>query len=168
MTDEMNDNADPKYKAAFEMAATGRHPEARVKLLEILDAQPAHTSALVLLGKVEYYLKLFDDSRKRFETVLLYDPGNFAAFHGLEYYKERSLKSLFYKAAVAVVILFLVISGILYISLKASFTERITVLEQTAARQSQRLERLEGEIEKRTKEHPGNDKTNGEIIKRPL
>ncbi len=71
------------------MADTRRYEEARHKLLEILNRQPNHVNALVLLAKVEYYLRLFRSSRQRFETALTYEPGNMSAYFGLQFFTER-------------------------------------------------------------------------------
>jgi len=133
-----------EYAAAFELAATNRYREARPKLLEILQNRPGHIDALVLLGKVEYYLKRYSDSRKQFETVLTYEPGNFAAYFGLEYYKERARKAGFYIVMIVVFIFFSAAAGFLYFSLDASFSEKFAVLEQKITQQSVQLKSLKG------------------------
>jgi TolA-binding protein len=135
-----------EYAVAFELAVTGRYGEARSKLLGILQNRPAYIDALVLLGKVEYYLKSYRDSRKRFETVLIYEPGNFAAYFGLEYYKERALKAAFYIAVIVVFIFFFAVAAFLYFSLSASFAKKSGVLEQRVTQQSVQLRDLKEEI----------------------
>ena len=137
-----------EYAVAFELASTNRYGEARSKLLEILQNRPAYIDALVLLGKVEYYLKLYRDSRERFETVLTYEPGNFAAYFGLEYYRERARKAGFYLLMIVIFIFFSAAAGSLYFSLSASFAEKVAVLEQTVTRQSVQLEGLKETVSK--------------------
>jgi len=100
---------DADYKTALELASTSRYKEARGKLQELLLDRPGHIGALVLLGKVEYYLRLFASSRSRFETVLTYDSGNLAAYFGLEYFKERK-RRLFYLSTLALILITLLIS----------------------------------------------------------
>lgn len=120
-----------EFKTAVELASTGRYKEAGTLLSDILQRQPDHIEALVLSGKVHYYLKQFPDSRRCFETVLTYDPGNFAAFFGLEYYKERKRRIGFY-AAFFLISFFLVTSAfLLYINLNRSFERKIFHLEDS-------------------------------------
>ena len=78
-----------EYGKALELAATARYREARVKLQGILDTYPDYVGALILLGKVEYYLRRPASSRRCFETALTYEPGNAAAWFGLQFYRER-------------------------------------------------------------------------------
>lgn len=141
-----------EYAVAFELAATGRYGEARSKLLGILQNRPAYVDALVLLGKVEYYLKRYHDSRERFETVLTYEPGNFAAYFGLEYYKERARKTGFYIAVIVVLIFFSAAAAFLFFSLSASFAKKSGVLEQRVMQQSVQLGDLKKEIIKRDRQ----------------
>ena len=95
---------DANYKTALELASTSRYMEAREKLQELLMERPGHINALILLGKVEYYLRLFASSRSRFETALTYDSGNLAAYFGLEYFKERK-KGLFFLSTLALILI---------------------------------------------------------------
>lgn len=99
---------DANYKTALELASTSRHKEAREKLQELLMESPDHIDALILLGKVEYYLRLFASSRSRFETVLTYDSGNLAAYFGLEYFKERKKKFFFLSTFALILITILI------------------------------------------------------------
>ncbi|MBA7547531.1 hypothetical protein ES705_39953 [subsurface metagenome] len=99
---------DANYKTALELASTARHKEAREKLQELLMDRPGHIGALILLGKVEYYLRLFACSRSRFETVLTYDSGNLAAYFGLEYFKERKRRLFFLSAFALILVTFLI------------------------------------------------------------
>jgi len=96
---------DAEYKIALELASTSRYKDAREKLQAILSKKPDHINALILLGKVEYYLRLFSSSRKRFETVLTYNPDNIAAYFGLEYFKEKKRHILFWTAFVFIIML---------------------------------------------------------------
>ncbi len=100
---------DADYKTVLELASTSRYKEAREKLQELLLERPGHIGALILLGKVEYYLRLFASSRTRFETVLTYDSGNLAAYFGLEYFKERK-RRLFFLSTFALILITLLIS----------------------------------------------------------
>jgi tetratricopeptide (TPR) repeat protein len=100
---------DANYKTALELASTARYKEAREKLQELLLDRPGHIDALILLGKIEYYLRLFASSRSRFETALTYDSGNLAAYFGLEYFKERK-KRLFFLSTLALILITFLIS----------------------------------------------------------
>jgi len=95
------------YHKAFELAATNRFPEAREKLLQILGEHPDAVDALVLLGKVEYYLGKKAASRQRFETALTYQPDNLPAWFGLQYYREHR-----FAAALALALAMVIISGL--------------------------------------------------------
>jgi tetratricopeptide (TPR) repeat protein len=77
------------YVSAHEHALTGRYREARELLARILEEEPSHIRALILLGKVEYYLGHASRSRRCFETALVYDPANLAAYFGLDHYRGR-------------------------------------------------------------------------------
>ena len=77
------------YQAALELALNGDYREAQEKLSGLLQEQPRHVQALILLGKVEYYLRRFEASRERFEQALSLEPENPAAFFGLQYYTQR-------------------------------------------------------------------------------
>ena len=79
-----------EYQIALELASTNRFREARERLENILRLQPDKVEALILLGKVEFYLNSLCSSRSRFEAALTYEPGNMAAYFGLEYFKERA------------------------------------------------------------------------------
>jgi tetratricopeptide (TPR) repeat protein len=75
--------------AASELALTGRYREARDCLKTMLQANLSRIDALILLGKVEFYLRHPAASRACFETALSYEPGNMAAFFGLQFYRQR-------------------------------------------------------------------------------
>jgi tetratricopeptide (TPR) repeat protein len=120
-----------EYKTAVELASTGRYREALTLLSDILQEQPNHIEALVLSGKVHYYLKQFPDSRRCFETVLTYDPGNFAAFFGLEYYRERKRKIGFFSAFILISFFLVTSSVLLYININRSFERKIFQLEDS-------------------------------------
>ena len=90
------------YAAANELAVTGRYREARDSLRALLQKEPSNVEVLVLLGKVEFYLRHSAESRRCFETALSYEPGNMAAFFGLEYHRQRSRRLL--TAAVSVLL----------------------------------------------------------------
>ena len=92
-----------EYAAASELAFTGRHREARDSLKALLQSNPSRVDALILLGKVEYYQGHPAASRRSFEVALSYEPGNMAAFFGIEYHRQRT-RSLFLGAAVVLLL----------------------------------------------------------------
>jgi len=77
------------YWNALSLALESHYAEAAAKLMEILRGQPQHIPSLLLLGKVEYYLKRFSSSRARFEQVLTLEPQNPAAWFALQFYSQR-------------------------------------------------------------------------------
>lgn len=77
------------YRAALNLALEARYREAAVKLSELLREHPQHVPSLILLGKVEYYLRRFSSSRRRFEQALSLEPANPAAWFGLQHYAQR-------------------------------------------------------------------------------
>ncbi len=91
------------YAAASELAFSGRHRDARDALKALLQRDPAHVEALILLGKVEYYLGHAAASRRSFEIALSYEPGNMAAFFGMEYHRQRA-RSLFLVAGIVLLL----------------------------------------------------------------
>lgn len=102
------------YHKAFELAATNRYPEAREKLLQILGEHPDAVDALVLLGKVEYYLGKKAASRQRFETALTYQPDNLPAWFGLQFYREHRFAAALALALTIVIIIVLASAVLLY------------------------------------------------------
>jgi len=88
-----------EYAKARELAITGRYREARDSLKALLQSDPSHVEALILAGKVEYYLGHPAASRRSFEIALSYEPGNTAAFFGIEYHRQRT-RRLFLGASV--------------------------------------------------------------------
>ena len=92
-----------EYAAASELAFTGRHRDARDSLKALLQSNPSRVDALILLGKVEYYLGHPAASRRSFEIALSYEPGYMAAFFGIEYHRQRT-RSLFLGAAVVLLL----------------------------------------------------------------
>ncbi len=142
-TDDHMDDYTDDYRIALELAACSRYNEARVKLERILSRRPADVACLVLLGKVQYYLRRFRSSRSCFETALTYDPGNMAAFFGLQYYKERALRNGFVLSLVASLLLVLVAVGSFAFRVDSSLEElRSSVggIEETFRRDSASLE----------------------------
>ena len=61
------------------------------------------SNARSTLGKVEYYLGHSAASRRSFETALSYEPGNMAAFFGIEYHRQRT-RRLFLGPSVLIVL----------------------------------------------------------------
>jgi len=119
------------FKDALELASTFRYSEAQEKLLSLIAEKPDYVDALLLLGKVEYYLKLFSSSRKRFETVLTYEPANQAAYFGIEYYKERNKKFGFFISCLLGIILLAGAAVVLSFSLNSSFHQGLSSLEKS-------------------------------------
>ena len=107
-----------EYQLALELASTMRYKEAGEKLKSILLEQPDNTAALILLGKVEYYLRLFPSSRRRFETALTYSPGNFEAYYGLQFFNERKKRLAIISAWTATVFLIILMVFFLNISIE--------------------------------------------------
>jgi tetratricopeptide (TPR) repeat protein len=110
-----------EYQVALELASALRYEEAGQKLKLILEEHPDNMDALILLGKVEYYLGLFPSSRRRFETVLTHDPGNFEAYYGLRFFTERKRRLWTITAWLTSIFLFLSIAVFLNISIRAGF-----------------------------------------------
>jgi hypothetical protein len=85
---------DTRYENALNLAADRRYREAKGAVAELLRADPADAAALVLLGKIEFYLGNDGATRSAFELALTHEPENFAAYLGLRYFRERRLKRI--------------------------------------------------------------------------
>jgi hypothetical protein len=85
---------DARYENAVALAADRRYAEAHAAVAGLLRDDPANAAALVLLGKIEYYMGRDASSQKAFERALTHEPDNFAAYLGLRYYRERRLKRI--------------------------------------------------------------------------
>ena len=136
-------NPEKEYQIALELASTSRYGEAERALERILQEQPGHIDALILLGKVEYYLRDYTASRARFETVLLYDHGNTTAYFGLQFFRERSRKIM---SAVFLASAFFILIGMgvaLFFGLNSAFTARLSGLSEGLSKTE---ESLHGEI----------------------
>lgn len=130
-----------EYATARELAITGRYREARDSLKALLQSDPSHVEALILLGKVEYYLGHPAASRKSFEIALSYEPGNMAAFFGIEYHRQRT-RRLFLGASV---VLFLAAIGVG----TAFLTHRLTSsMRQLDARLDAAFAALSGSVDR--------------------
>lgn len=110
-----------EYQVALELASALRYEEAGQKLKFILSENPDNIDALILLGKVEYYLRLFPSSKKHFEAVLTHDPGNFEAYYGLQFFVERKKRLWTITAWLASIFLLLSIAQFLNISIRTGF-----------------------------------------------
>ena len=155
------------YAVANELALTGRYREARDSLTAFLQRNPSHVEALILLGKVDYYLGRPGASRRCFEIALEYEPDNMAAFFGLEYYRQRR-RSLFFAACV--VLLLAAIAGataFLAYRLTLSVGRMDAVVNQTSATFSRSVDRVGGAVEQIRKdsleEHKNMEKALSEI-----
>ena len=114
-----------EYRKALELAATSRYREAREKVRGILDDHPGYAEALILLGKIEYYLRRSASSRRCFETALVYEPGNSAAWFGLQFYRERR-RSMIIGVAVACLLLAIILTATgVYLGLVTQFDRRL-------------------------------------------
>ncbi|HAK46554.1 MAG TPA: hypothetical protein DCO79_11635 [Spirochaeta sp.] len=120
-----------EYHTALDLASALRYEEAREKLKRILSEHPDKTEALILLGKVEYYQRLFDSSRRCFEMVLTRDPRNFEAYYGLQFFLERKRRKWNLAAWIASLILIVTACIILSFSMRSyyqQYQERVEIL----------------------------------------
>lgn len=115
------------YHKAFELAATKRYTEAREKLYQILSEHPDAVDALVLLGKVEYYLGKKAASRQHFETALTYQPDNLPAWFGLQFYREHKFAMALALALTMVAIIVLASAILLYRGLDDRLNHQTTL-----------------------------------------
>lgn len=131
-----------EYQVALELASALRYEEAGQKLKSILSEHPDNMDALILLGKVEYYLRLFPSSKGRFETVLTHDPGNFEAYYGLRFFTERKMRLWTITAWITSIFLLLSIALFLNISISTGFDR----FEESFTEQSRYYLELEKEL----------------------
>lgn len=147
-----------EYAAASELALTGRHREARDSLKALLQSDPSHVEALILLGKVEYYLGHPAASRRSFEVALSYEPGNMAAFFGIEYHRQRT-RSLFLCAAVVLLLAAIgVATAFLTHRLTSSMRQFDGRLDATSAALSGSVNRMASVVEELRKASLGEQK----------
>jgi tetratricopeptide (TPR) repeat protein len=151
--DQQDENA-----AASELAFTGRYREARDSLKALLQSNPSHVDALILLGKVEYYLGHPAASRRSFEIALSYEPGNTAAFFGIEYHRQRT-RSLFLGAAVVLLLAAIgVATAFLTHRLTSSMRQFDGRLDATSAALSGSVNRMGSVVEELRKASLGEQK----------
>lgn len=131
-----------EYQTALELASSLRYSEAKQRLESILSELPEDMDALILLGKVEYYLRLFPSSRRRFETVLTRDPGNFEAYYGLRFFIER--KRRFWTITAWLTSIFLLLSMAVFFNI--SISNGFNRLEERFSEQSGYFPELEKEL----------------------
>jgi tetratricopeptide (TPR) repeat protein len=128
-----------EYQIALELASTLRYEEAKKKLERILEEQPGNIDALLLLGKVGYYLRRYSSSRAIFETALLYDPENTTAYFGLQFFRER-IRNIKNAVFLASAIFLLIAAGVvLSLGLDSSFTARLSGLEENRVKTEESL-----------------------------
>ena len=160
----LSEECGDEYRKALELAATSRYREARDKLRGILDDHPDYAEALILLGRVEYYLRRSASSRRCFETALVYEPGNSAAWFGLQFYRERQ-RSVIIGVAVACLLLSIILTAAgVYLglvaqfdrrfggelaTLKTTFTGRLTDLAAAEERNAELIQRIGTMIDNR-------------------
>lgn len=139
------------YREALSLALKTQYREAAAKLAELLGEHPQHVPSLVLLGKVEYYLRRFSSSRRRFEQVLNLEPENSAAWFGLQYYSQRR-RTVLLLGVLGVSVGALVLMGALFFrSLRQSIDSDLKETEQRLTDRLLEMERsLAGEAEART------------------
>ncbi len=138
-----------EYQSAVDLASELRYEEAREKLKGILSEHPDKTKALILLGKVEYYLHLFKSSRRCFETVLTLDPGNFDAYYGLQFFTERKRRIRTLTAWISSIFMLLLLGFTFYltvITVNQKLVERLVKIE----RQLETQHNAQAEILKQT------------------
>ncbi len=139
------------YREALSLALKTQYREAAAKLADLLGEHPQHVPSLVLLGKVEYYLRRFSSSRRRFEQVLNLEPENSAAWFGLQYYSQRR-RTVLLLGVLGVSVGALVLMGALFFrSLRQSIDSDLKETEQRLTDRLLEMERsLAGEAEART------------------
>jgi len=139
------------YREALSLALKTQYRKAAAKLSELLGEHPQHVPSLVLLGKVEYYLRRFSSSRRRFEQVLSLEPENSAAWFGLQYYSQRR-RAVLLLGVLGVSVGALVLMGALFFrSLRQSIDSDLKETEQRLTGRLLEMERsLAGEAEART------------------
>ena len=123
-------NPEKKYQAALELATTSRYKEAERILVSLLEMQPGNVDALILLGKVEYYLRHYSASRTSFETALLYEPGNTTAYFGIQFFRERIRNIRNVVLLVAAFFLLAATGTVLFLALNASFRKGVSGLSE--------------------------------------
>ncbi|HVP18831.1 MAG TPA: hypothetical protein VMU36_07525 [Spirochaetia bacterium] len=132
------------YAAASELALTGRYHEARDALLE---SYPSDIQATILLGKVEYCLRNPAASRRCFEAALSREPGNMAAFFGIEYDRQRA--RLLFLAACVVLLLAAIAGTTAFLAhrLTSSMRQVEARVDQTSAAFSRSVDRVGSAVE---------------------
>jgi len=149
-----------EYAAACELASTGRYREARESLKALLQRDPSHVEALILLAKVEYYLGHPAASRQSFEVALSCEPGNMAAFFGIEYHRQRT-RSLLY---IAGVVLLLAAIGVATAFLTNHLTSSMRQLDSAFATLSESVNRMGSVVEEVRKASLGDQKDTGKAL----
>ena len=149
--EEPNVSEQEAYREALSLALKKQYREAAAKLIELLGEHPQHVPSLILLGKVEYYLRRFSSSRRRFEQVLSLEPENSAAWFGLQYYSQRR-RTVLLLGVLGVSVGALVLMGALFFrSLRQSIDSGLKETEQRLTGRLFEVERsLAGEAEART------------------
>jgi tetratricopeptide (TPR) repeat protein len=119
------------YRNALSLALESRYQEAAAKLLELLREQPQHVPSLLLLGKVEYYLRRFSSSRARFEQVLTLEPQNPAAWFALQFYSQRRRTAWLLGAAGCFFAVLVLLGAFFLHSLRRDVEDELLAVEQT-------------------------------------
>jgi hypothetical protein len=103
--------------------------------------------ALILLGKVEYYLGHSAAPRRSFEIALSYEPGNTAAFFGIEYHRQRTGR-LFLGASVLLLLAAIGLAAAFLMHRMTSFMRQVDArLDATFAELSGSVDRSGSAIE---------------------
>ncbi len=134
-----------EYQTALDLASVLQYEESRDKLKRIISEYPDKIEALILLGKVEYYLHLFDSSRRCFETVLTRDPGNFEAYYGLQFFLERKRRK-WNLAAWILSLLLIVTAGIILSFSMRSYFQQYQERVETLGKQFDSLHSMEVQL----------------------
>ncbi len=138
------------YREALSLALKTQYREAAARLSELLREHPRHVPSLILLGKVEYYLRRFSSSRRRFEQALSLEPENPAAWFGLQYYAQRRRTVLPFGVLGISVGALVLIGALFFNSLRQSIESDLKGMEEHLAGRLLQVERLvAGEAEAR-------------------
>ncbi len=126
-----------EYRAALELASTGRYQDAAAGLEMVLTEKPGHIPALLLLGKVAFYRRHYRRSQACFQTALIYEPENLSAYFGLSFYRERKGRRLFVAGLLSLLIILLLAGAMAYYALSSHLQERFSRLEKALETQAE-------------------------------
>jgi len=138
------------YREALNLALKAQHREAAARLIRLLGEHPQHVPSLILLGKVEYYLRRYSSSRRRFEQALGLEPENPAAWFALQYYSQRKRTALLLGLLGVCLGALVLIGALFFHSLRQSVNSALKETDQRLTGRLLEMERsLAGEAEAR-------------------